>query len=171
MADLIQLANCVIGLAALVFLIQYTAETKKIREAAQEQVEGISKPCLTIWADLRDPADAILEMHEAVGGMVVHGVDSHFAVQNIGTGIALNISYHFRSLDAPEKSRPERTRYLLYVLQGHPIKLPEPMNVSGYCGNCEVIFRFQSIGGKHYQSTVTMNNHVLTAFDLEAIKA
>ena len=48
MTDFIQLANCAIGLAALVFLIQYTVETRKIREAAQEQVEGISKPCLTI---------------------------------------------------------------------------------------------------------------------------
>jgi hypothetical protein len=171
MADFIQLANCAIGLAALVFLIRYTVETKKIREAAQEQVEGISKPCLTIWADLRNPADAILEMNDAVGGLVVHGVNSNIVVQNIGTGIALNISYYFKSLEASRTDRPERARYLLYVLQGQKIELPESMNVSAYGGNCEVVFHFRSIGGKHYQSTVTMNNHVLTAFDLKALKA
>ena len=102
---------------------------------------------------------------------MVHGENSNFVVQNIGTGIALNISYYFKSLDASKRDRPERPRYLLYVLQGQKIELPEPMNVSAYSGNCEVIFHFQSIGGKHYQSTVTMNNHVLTAFDLKALKA
>jgi len=28
--------------------------------AAMEQVEGLSKPCLTLWSDLRDQADAIM---------------------------------------------------------------------------------------------------------------
>jgi len=30
-------------------------------KAAMDQVEGLSKPCLTLWAELRDPADAIVE--------------------------------------------------------------------------------------------------------------
>jgi hypothetical protein len=59
---------------ALVGLFWYCVETRKMREAAQdqvrisqdlivaamEQVEGLSKPCLTLDSELRDAADAIM---------------------------------------------------------------------------------------------------------------
>ena len=35
----------------------------------------------------------------------------------------------------------------------------------------KVVFRFQSIGGRWYQSTTTINNRVLTKFAFEAVKA
>jgi hypothetical protein len=99
MSEYIPLGNFFVGFAALAVLIWYAIETMKLRMAAMEQVESMAKPCLTLWADLRDPTDAILEMHDAVGVMVVRGSDAQFVVQNIGTGIALNVSYYFRSLD------------------------------------------------------------------------
>jgi hypothetical protein len=104
-----------------------------------------------------------------VGAMVVRGSDAQFVVQNIGTGIALNISYYFRTLDTNQ--HPEKPGYLFYVLQGQPIQLPEPLNATPYAGNCEVVFRFQSIGGRWYQSTTTINNRVLTKFTFETVKA
>jgi hypothetical protein len=162
MSEYIPLGNFFVGFAALAVLIWYAIETMKLRMAAMEQVESMAKPCLTLWADLRDPTDAILEMHDAVGVMVVRGSDAQFVVQNIGTGIALNVSYYFRSLDTPQ--RPGTPHYLFYVLRDQKIKLPEPMNATPYAGNCEAVFRFQSIGGKRYQSTITMNNRVLTQF-------
>jgi hypothetical protein len=160
--------NLVVGLGALAVLIWYAIETMKLRKAAMEQVESMAKPCLTLWAKLRDPADAILDMHGAVGAMVVRGSDAQFVVQNIGTGIALNVSYQFKTLDAPQ--RPDQPRYLFYVLLGQPVQIPETLNASPYAGNSEVIFRFQSIGGKWYQSTVTMNNRVLTKFEFHPLK-
>lgn len=93
--------NFVVGLGALGVLIWYAIETMKLRKAAMEQVESMAKPCLTFWAKLRDPTDAILDMHGAVGVMVVRGSDAQFVVQNIGTGIALNVTYQFKSLDTP----------------------------------------------------------------------
>jgi len=168
MADLIQVVNCIVAVVALFVLIRYTAETRRIRESAQEQVESMAKPCLTLWAKLRDPTDAILDMHDAVGAMVVRGSDAQFVVQNIGAGIPLNVCYYFRAPDTAE--RPEKPGYLFYVLLGQPVQLPEPLNATPYAGNCEVVFRFQSIGGRWYQSTVTMNNRVLTKFAFEAIK-
>ena len=127
------------------------------------------KPCLTIWADLRDPAKAILEMNGAVGGTVARGDDGNFVVQNIGNGVALNVKYHFNSIDPPKAKSPARTSYLVNVLPAQKVRMPEPMNASIYCGFCEVVFRFESIGGRQYQSTVTMNSHVLTGFEFRAI--
>ena len=98
------------------------------------------------------------------------GDDGNFVVQNIGTGVALNVIYHFGNLDSPSARRRDRS-YFVNVLQGQKIRMPEPMNASMFSGNCEVVFCFESIGGGHCQSTVTMNNHVLTAFEIKAIKA
>ena len=66
-----------------------------------EQVEGMAKPCLALRAKLRNAADAILDMDDAVGAMVVRGEDAQFVVQNIGTGIALDVSYQLRNLMLP----------------------------------------------------------------------
>jgi len=140
----------------------------KLRKAANEQVEGMAKPCLTLAAQLRNQTETILEMHDAVGAMVVQGSNGNFVVHNIGTGIALNVTYYFRSLDSPQEA--ENPRYLFYVLRDQRIELPEPMNLAQYSGNCEIVFSFRSIGGRSYQSTVTMNNHVLTQFSLRDAK-
>jgi len=165
----LSLANFIIGVLTLGVLFWYAWLTMKLRDAATEQVEAMSKPCLTIWSKLRDQADAILEMDGAVGSLVARGDDANFVVQNIGTGVALNVSYSFNSLDSTTAQRPERKRYLANVLPTQKISVPEPMSAPLYCGNCELVFDFESIGGRHYRSTVTMNNHVLTGFELKTV--
>jgi hypothetical protein len=166
-----QIANFVVLVLTLGVLVWYAYETMRLRRAAVDQVEGMAKPCLTIFARLRDATDTILEMHSAVGWTVAQGDDGNFVVQNIGTGVALNVKYHFRPLDPSEANRPVQASYFLNVLAGQKISMPEPLNVSKYCGECEVVFQFESIGGRHYQTTVTMNNHVLTGFRLETVEA
>jgi hypothetical protein len=98
----IQIAALVVNVAALVALVVYVLETRRIRQAAQDQIEGLAKPCLTLFAKLRDPDEAILEMNGAVGGTVVADNDGNFVVFNIGTGVALNVNYQFRNLDRPD---------------------------------------------------------------------
>jgi hypothetical protein len=168
MSARIPILNFLVGVGAFGVLIWYAFETMKLRRAAMEQVESMAKPCVTLCAELRDQADAILDMEGAVGAMIVKTRDAQFLVQNIGTGIALNVSYQFRNLDSPQ--RPDNPRYLFYVLLNQRVQLPETINASPCAGNCEVVFRFQSIGGRWYQSTVTMNNRVLTKFDFKPLK-
>jgi hypothetical protein len=110
-----------------------------------------------------------LERNGAVGGTVVRGDDGNFVVQNIGNGVALNVKYHFNSLDPPEAKSPKQTSYFMNVLPAQKVRMPEPMNASIYGGTCEAIFRFESIGGRRYQSTVTMDNHVLTRFEFKPL--
>ena len=160
-------ANFIVGVLALIVLFWYSWLTMKLKNAATEQVEAMAKPCLTIWAKLRSPVEAIQNIHGAVGGTVVRTDDGTFVAENIGTGVALNVTYRFNNLDAPETNRPQEKSYLLNVLPGKQIAMPKLASM--YSGNCEVIFSFESIGGWHYQSTVTLNNKVLTAFCLKAV--
>ena len=52
--------------------------------------------------------------------------------------------------------------YLVNVVPGQPVTLPQPINA--FPGKFELAFQFESIGGKRYRSTVTVNDYVLTDF-------
>lgn len=172
MDNYLPFANFIVGVITLGVVFWYAWLTMLLRRAATDQVEAMSKPCLTIWAKLRHQVDAILEMNGAVGAMVARGDDAaNLVVQNIGTGVALNVTYRFNNPDSPQGNRGKGESYLVNVLPTQKISMPEPLNASICSGNCEVIFGFESIGGRRYQSTITMNNHVLTAFQLKTMSS
>ena len=50
----IQLGILIVGSLTFVALIWYAVETRRLRLAAQDQLEALAKPCLSLWADLRD---------------------------------------------------------------------------------------------------------------------
>jgi hypothetical protein len=164
----IQIVLMVVNTLTLIVLLVYTWETRRIRKAAWQQAESAAKPCLTLWSKLRDPSEAILETDGAVGNTKARGDDATFVVHNIGTGVALNVNYFFRSLESGRAADPSK-RYFVSVLAGQKIAMPEPMNTSSYCGECELVFQFESIGGIKYQSLIRMNHHVLTQFDFRAL--
>jgi len=153
MSEHIPFLTFLVGLGAFGVLIWYAFETMKLRRVAMEQVESMAKPCLTLSAELRDQADAILDTGGAVGNMVIKSNDAQFLVQNVGTGM-----------------RPDNPRYLFYMLVNQRVQLPEPINASPYVGNCEAVFRYQSVSGRWYQSIVTMDNHVRAKFDFRPLK-
>lgn len=93
-------ANFIVGVLTLLVVFWYAWLTMKLKNVATDRVEAMAKPCLTIWAKLRDQVDAILEINGAVGDMVACGDDGNFVVQNIGTGVALNVTYRFNILDS-----------------------------------------------------------------------
>jgi len=160
----IQLGILIVASLTFVALVWYAIETRRLRVAAQDQLEALAKPCLTLAMELRDPSDAILEMHQAVGNTTARGDHGNFMVHNIGNGVALNVSYRFRSLER-DALNDLSARYFISVLPNQKATMPEPMNVSSYSGECQLTFEFDSIGGVRYESTVTMNHHVLTRFD------
>jgi len=163
----IQFTLIVINSATFIALIWYSFETMRLRRAAQDQLEALAKPCLTLWADLRNQADAILSMNQAVGNTVVRADDANFVVLNIGNGVALNVQYVFRRLDADAQRVRDDPSYLQTVLAGKNVTMPEPVNA--YAGNYELIFQFESLGGVSYQSVVTLNGHVLVGFRFKRI--
>lgn len=164
----IQFTVMIIYAVTLVVLAVYTWETHKLRIAAWEQVESLSKPCLTLWAKLRDGADAILEMDGAVGNLDLRANDAQFVVHNIGNGVALNVRYVFRSLEAGA-AQDKTERYFVRVLAGEKISMPEPINASSYSGAYELVFWFESIGGTKYESVTRLQRRTLTQFTFNKV--
>jgi hypothetical protein len=126
----VQIWMLVIQSLALGGLIWYTWVTRGIRKASQDQVrvsqdlikvamdqvEGLSKPCLTLYSGLRDGADAIMAMNGAVGNTVARGDQGSFVLQNIGNGIALNVRYQFLRVPREEVARQHHEHYLQHIL-------------------------------------------------------
>jgi hypothetical protein len=181
MSDCIQASMLCIQILALVGLTWYAIETMKIRKAAQRQVEtsldlikaataqveGMSKPCLTFWGDLRDGAGAILEMHGAVGNVVARADQGNYVVQNIGNGVALNVRYQFTRPN-DNRERPRDTRYVPNIFSTARVTLVETLG--GYDAEHEVTFDYESIGGRRYRTTIHLNHHVITSFVFEEVR-
>ncbi len=149
--------------AGLLGLIWYAIETYRLRKVAMDQVEGLSKPCLTLCSEPRDARQVILERFEGViGSTVVRDNGGAFIVQNIGNGVALNISYQFILVSPPAGHLDFEPRYIQNILAAQPLTIAEP--VSAYPGHYKLIFHYESIGGRKYETVVAMNRHVLTGF-------
>jgi hypothetical protein len=173
---IVQIWMLVIQSLALGGLIWYTWVTRGIRKSSQDQVrvsqdlikvamdqvEGLSKPCLTLYSGLRDRMDAIGDMRGAVGNTVARGDQGSFVLQNIGNGIALNVCYQFLRVPREEAARQHHRRYVQHILATQKVTMPEPM--TAYGGDWKLHLEYQSIGGRKYKSIVTINDRVLTAF-------
>lgn len=160
-ADRIQLAMLWVQVFGLIGLVLYVCETWRLRIAAQRQVEAMSKPCLTLRAQVRDGADVILNMHGAVGNMNVAVTEGRYVVQNIGSGVALEVHYHFTRPD----DQPYRERYIPHVKsdpENNRVMLLESAN--HYNREHEVVFRYQSLSGVKYRAAIHINQHVITSF-------
>ena len=181
MNDCIQVATLCVQILALAGLVWYVIETRSIRQASQhqvrisqdlskaaaDQVEGTSKPCLTLWGTLRDGNDAILNMNGAVGNIAAGFDEGSYVTQNIGNGVAMNVRYHFTRPDEnPDRAR--EAHYIPYVLASQKVALIESR--AGYAAEHNVTFDYESLGGRKYRTTIHLNHHVLTAFVVEEVR-
>lgn len=166
----------VVQILGVLGLFWYVIETRKIRRTGQQQlqtsldlikaataqVEGMSKPCLSFWGELRGANDVISEMNGAVGNIVTHADQGSYVIQNIGNGVALNIKYRFT-----RPNREPHERYVPNLLPTAKATLVELLNA--YNAEHTVSFDYESIGGHQYRSTITINHHVITSFHFEEI--
>jgi hypothetical protein len=181
MSNFIQASMLGVQILALIGLFLYVIETKKMRtlaqsqlktsldliKAATDQVEGMSKPCLTLWGELRDGADAILGMDGAIGNIIAAADRGSYVVQNIGNGVALNVRYRFtRPNDDP--AHPRDARYVPHIMPTGRVTLVE--TIGGYNAEHEVTFGYESIGGREYRTTIQLNHRVITSFVFDEVK-
>jgi hypothetical protein len=177
MIDPIQAGMLFFQIAALGGLVWYCVETRRLRVAAQKQivisqdlitaamiqVEGLAKPCLTLDSALRDSADAIMGLGVA-GNTVAAQNEGDFVVVNIGNGVALNVNFDLvYTGQYPDRFPKRNLRYLQNVLIGQRVNMLTPMNPYR-TGQFEVVFHYESIGGRCYESRITMNGLVLAGF-------
>lgn len=176
---IVQIVMLVVQILGLIGLAWYALETRKMRKAAEQQitvsqglinaamdqVEGMSKPCLALKTETRDGADTILEAEGAVGSLAVYSGSRFFVLQNIGTGIALNVRYQFLQLTGEEnRLRPAR-RYVQNLLPNGDVTTVEA--TTNFRGEWQLHLNYESIGGRRYRSVVTIRNLVLVAFDFQ----
>lgn len=158
----------VVQAAALVGLIIYAIETYRMRRASQGTLEAMAKPCITFWAELRNPEDVILDMDGATGNLVARPDGGSYVIHNLGNGLALNLRYYITrnnpELDAPAN---RRWRYIPTIPTGAKVTLVE--TVGGFGAQHEATFEYESIGGRKYRSTITLNHRVITSFKFEEI--
>ena len=173
----IQFLMLIVQTLGVLGLAVYCFETYKIRktsqeqvtisqrviQAAMEQVEGLSKPCIAFSARLRDGGDAMLEMHGAVGNLIANPDGGSYVIQNIGNGPAMNLKYVFTR---PDVAQPD-WRYVPALLAGQRVTLVETLGL--YNAEHVATFEYESIGGRKYRSTITLNHHVITGFNFEEI--
>lgn len=158
----------VVQALALIGLVIYAVETHRIRKASQDTVEGMSKPCITFWAELRNAAEAILDMDGATGNLIARLDTGNYVIENRGSGLAVNLRYYITrnnpALDAPEK---RKWRYIPTVPATAKVTLVETVGAFG--NQHEATFEYQSIGGRKYRSTIALNNRVIASFKFEEV--
>jgi len=141
---------------------QLTA-SQAVMQAAMDQVEGLSKPCIAFSARLRDAVEAVMERHGAVGNIIVNPDGGSYVIQNIGNGPALNLRYFFTRPDVPNPD----WRYVPAVLATQRASLIETLGL--YNAEHVATFEYESIGGRKYRSTIGLNHHVITVFNFEEV--
>ncbi len=99
--------------------------------------------------------------------MVARTIAGRFAVENIGNGVALNVTYRIIPENGSSGSSVHKS-YIQNVLAGQRVSMPE--STSNYAsGEYKVIFEYESIGARRYRTTLEMSDLALTAFFLEEV--
>ena len=89
---------------------------------------------------------------------------------NVGNGLALNVSYSFQARRDSVKPWQKITgSYLPSVLPNHSQQIQLALLLNAYPGENEITFLFQSLGGRWYQSVVTIKSKVMVDFGIRQL--
>jgi hypothetical protein len=165
-----QEANLIVQLLLLGVVVWYAWETCKIRRVSQDQLEALQKPCLTLVTEARDYDAALLELNGAVGGMIVAARNGNVALQNMGYGPAVNVTYNFKPVNPSEGVKVAGSGgYLQNIPAGGTFAMQVARGSLALL-EYELIVTYESLGGHRYESKIAINNLVLTAFNFEVQK-
>lgn len=165
LSDWIQLANLVVQCAILAALFWYARKILRIRRASQDQAEALQRPCITLATAARpheEYEDAMLNMDSALGGLTLATQERNVALQNIGSGPALNVRYEFHPSD-PERGADlaRRGSYLPNIPPRGSFVTPAARDAFRDL-ECEFVATYESLSGQAYESRITIHNLVLT---------
>lgn len=161
------IANFIVQCLLFVGLAVYTLVTWRILcasrkqvEVSQEQVEATQKPFVSVSTTARDVNDAILDMHGAVGAMMVLCPEGSVQLVNVGAGPAVNIRYLFTPVDTDSTpSRP--SSYLASLRPGETFLIPTSRGLLvSQEWNC--LITYESLSTKRYQTELRLNGLVIT---------
>jgi hypothetical protein len=182
-ANQIQEGTLAVQILALAGLIAYVLYTAKLAKAAREQIavsrdmlhaamdqaEGTAKPCVVLASRIRDREEALNEIGGAKGSLVVdESDDGLFMVENIGNGVALNVTFKFDPIDPPHgKGMKGNDGKVQNIPPGQKAVLHPPVKMAQFVW--EVTLEFDSLGGRRYQTKMTLGMRVLTDISFKEI--
>jgi hypothetical protein len=152
-------------IAAFIVLLGYAADTRKMAVAAIAQAEAVHMPCLTLRAMQRDFEAALLD-ENAKTDMVLFPMGGQLAIENYGTGPAINVEYVFRQI--PIGNRVDLDGYLPYLAQDKTFATKMPRNsVQGH--EYELTISYASVSGQKYRTNVTIKNCALVEYKFSKV--
>lgn len=114
--DFLRTWSPVIEVSTLVLLAVYVIDTARIRRASVRQADAVYQPCLVLAVQPRPPADQVADGVE--GTAAASRVHPSVAIQNIGTGPAVQIQWRFIDL------KPALSFSIPYILAGEAYRAP-----------------------------------------------
>ena len=155
----------VVQFLILFVLILYARDTRKIRQASQEQVESLQKPCLMLKTSLRDFNDAVLEVGGNVGGTILAFHEGNAVLENIGSGLAINVLYEMQPIEAPPDQNVARPNgYLQSIPPNTNLELPIPRGTF-QTRSYEFTTTYESLSGRRYQTKIGIDDLVVSSSD------
>ena len=113
----------------------------------------------------RNAEDAVIG---PLGNTQALRLEGNLAIENVGSGPALNVQYEFVAIEETARFfKPRGVRYVHNILSGQRSQMAEAY--TGYNGQFEVIFEYESIGGRHYRTKINMEGYVFTGVTFEEV--
>lgn len=124
---------------------------------------------MTIRHKIRNATDTLLAADGAVSSVVVDDDQGQYVAMNIGNGPALNVSYYFRfRRDSGEawQSGPDPS----YLPSVSTLQTPLlALLVNGRGDEHQIMFLFQSLGGRWYESVVSIRSKAIIDFGMRQL--
>lgn len=157
-----QLVNTIISGLTLIAVVWYVRETLKIRKAAEEQVEGLQKPCLMLSTEARELDEVVLQMDDTAGAMIVGQSRGRIAVENIGSGPAINISCRLKATDfRNQESAVTHESYLQNLSPRGVFETAVPRETLRFV-DYDFSLSYESLSGRSYETVISIKDLVLT---------
>jgi hypothetical protein len=145
----------------LIVLRQYAADTKKMAEAAVAQAETVHMPCLTLHARQRDYNAALLD-ENARTDVVLRPHAGQVAIENYGTGPAMNIEYVFKAQD--RENIADLDGYIPYLAPKEMFVTKMPQNLM-HGHDYLITLRYASLSGQKYRTELTSRDLALVNYN------
>jgi hypothetical protein len=157
---LVSVLTLLVLTATLIVAIWYTRETQQIARASVEQSEALQKPCVVIESSARTSDDAVMDaprVSEVAQTPTVR-------LKNIGSGLAIGLSYELRQVEVPEGSPAVRpTGFVPYLEAREPWA-----TVTGRGMLTTRIFEFsaeyESLSRSKYQTKIRVDHGLIVSF-------
>jgi hypothetical protein len=144
-----QLVASVLSLATLIVLFIYAWDTKRIKEAAEEQAEGIQKPCVVV--ELQPNLFVASGESNLTGRFVLRTLTGNMTLRNIGQGPAIDVRIKFLDQQSADETVAEwPCPSVAFIEARESFRVGVPDSVIGH--HLALLIQYESATGRSYET-------------------